>query len=216
MLGLPDLFFHSLYLQDPSPEWTSPSTSPVSVPEQLSVGIKVTGPIQVTITIKSQLQISMGGLHGPAILLLFSRKFEFPFFPTTVSLTPFAPCSQKTTCCRHCMFVLVDEILILFQWHGIPFALSQQFLTCVMWIFKGTQKLSKGIWVNFSALIHLKMLYWSSILTSLWQLPFFDFIEEIHAFHLFKILLWELYSDVSSEAVDQGIFQNIIREAFSN
>lgn len=152
--------------------------------------LKVTEPILVSITIKSQLQISVGGLHDPAILLLFSRKSEFPFFPTTISLTPFAPHSQKTICCRHCRFVLVDEILILFQRHEITFELSQWFLTGVMWIFKGTQRLSKEIWVSFSTLIHLKMPYWSSVLTSLWQLSFFGFIEEIHALRLFKILLW--------------------------
>lgn len=88
MLGLLNLFFHRIYLQAPSPGWTSPSTSPVSMPEQLSIVTKVKKPIQVSITVKSQLQISVGSLHGPAILLLFSRKFELLFFPTTISLTP--------------------------------------------------------------------------------------------------------------------------------
>lgn len=37
MLGLLDLFFHSIHLQDPSPIWTWPSTSPVSMPEPLIV-----------------------------------------------------------------------------------------------------------------------------------------------------------------------------------
>lgn len=85
-----------------------------SVPQQLSVIINITKVIQVGIAIKSQLQISASRLHDPAILLLFSRKLQFPF-SATISLEPCPPHSQKNTYCRHCRFVCAYRILILYQ-----------------------------------------------------------------------------------------------------
>ena len=86
------------------------------------------------------------------------------------------PQSQKITCCKHCWFVLIYEILVLFQWHGITFGLSQQLLACYVNLqgntkpFRGKMSFDPQLpCVNFSALIHLNMSCWSSILTSLWQ-----------------------------------------------